>query len=76
MSREDSIPIRVAKLNQIIDGKASSVAACKQILSRDGLLDSLLALHDECSRNVENNHKHPPKHISSFLHKGWFTHQV
>lgn len=70
MSKVDSIPVRIAKLNQIIDGKTQSVAECKQILSRDGLIDSLLALHNECLRNVENNHKNPAKHVSSFLQKG------
>lgn len=70
MNKADSIPIRIAKLNQIIDGKTQIPPAFKQILSRDGLLDSLVALHDECRRNADNNRKHPTKHVSAFLQKG------
>lgn len=69
MDSKESIPLRLAKLNQQIDGKVAS-STFTSAVSRDGLLDSLLALYDECERRVGRKQKNPSKHITNFVHKG------
>ncbi|XP_067933082.1 citron Rho-interacting kinase-like [Watersipora subatra] len=63
-----NIPLRLAKLNQQIDGKCSSEANVDNI-SRDALLDSLLALYDECERKLSKQRKSPPKNVATFVRK-------
>lgn len=70
MSFSESIPLRLAKLNQLIEGKAQEPGVQKHVISKDGLLDSLIALHDECVKNLASHPKNPPKHVSSFIKKG------
>lgn len=75
MANKDNIPLRLAKLNQIVDGKSVGDIPNKTLLCKDGLLDSLVALYEECERRIEEYQKHSPKHISSFVNRGkqlWF----
>lgn len=69
MESKRSIPLRLAKLNQQIDGKVAA-SSFNQLMTRDGLLDSLLALYDECERKLAHHHRNPPQHIASFVRKG------
>lgn len=70
-SNKDSIPIRLAKLNQQIEGKVPA-SSLNHLILKDGLLDSLLALYDECKRKANLTQKNPPRHFSGFLHRGTF----
>ncbi|XP_074643974.1 citron rho-interacting kinase-like [Tubulanus polymorphus] len=59
-----SIAVRTAKLNHIFLGKSSKIAH-RAIVSREGLLDSLLVLYQEChNENLMKN-----KHIAQFVKK-------
>lgn len=72
MTTADTIPLRIAKLNQLIEGRLAS-NGCElnaHIISKDSLLDSLVALHDECIRKYGSNWRSYPKHVSSFMHNG------
>lgn len=65
MSGEETIASRFVKLNHIILGKSSSDFPNKYLAHRDGLLDVLFALYEEC--NVDYMRK--DKHIVSFVDK-------
>ena len=69
MDSKESITLRLAKLNQQIDGKCPS-GSTTPLLSKEALLDSLVALYDECERKVSHERKSPPKHVSTFVRKG------
>ena len=59
----ESIAGRVSKLNQVITGRSAVVNS--NLVSRDGLLDALFALYNECSnRNLMKN-----QYVSSFVNK-------
>lgn len=69
MESKENITLRLARLSQQIDGKHPSDSST-QLISRDALLDSLLALHDECERKLNLDRKSPPKHVAAFVRKG------
>lgn len=60
--------LRTSKLNQLFAGKAKeglNATSCSH-LSRDGLVDALLALYGECS---QDQLKRTNKHASQFVNK-------
>ena len=68
-TQKETIPLRLAKLNQLVDGKVPA-GSWNSAVSKDGLLDSLVALYDECERRSTQHRHNPPKHITTFVHKG------
>ncbi|GFQ90531.1 hypothetical protein TNCT_154441 [Trichonephila clavata] len=62
---QESIATRFMRLNQLILGKSNYNLPKKYLIHRDGLLDILFALYEEC--NVDYLRK--DKHIASFVDK-------
>jgi citron Rho-interacting kinase len=54
----ESIVTRLSKLNQLLVGRGSSLSVCKSLVSHDGLLDALLVLYDECSKDLMTKNQH------------------
>ena len=48
---ENSVASRIAKLDQLFQGK-SSLVEHKSIVGKDGLLDGLLLLYEECNNDT------------------------
>lgn len=65
MSGQETIASRFVKLNQIILGKSGINLPNKYLVHRDGLLDVLFALYEEC--NVDYMRK--DKHVAAFVDK-------
>lgn len=63
----EPIVSRISRLNQVFLGKSNGrhVVNNQVLLSREGLLDALFVLYEECN----NEHMMKNEHISSFVTK-------
>ncbi|XP_067132283.1 citron Rho-interacting kinase-like isoform X3 [Centruroides vittatus] len=63
--QRESISSRLIKLNQLFFEKLKGNVTYRHIISRDGLMDALFALYDECN----NEYMRKDKHIAAFVDK-------
>ena len=61
----ESIAVRVSKLNQLFVGRAGQFLEHKALASREGLLDALVVLYEECS----TDHLMKNDYIANFVKK-------
>jgi len=61
----ESILARLSRLNQLLDGRGLVTEELKTLVSRDGLLDILFALYDECTKDVFTRNRY----VTSFVKK-------
>lgn len=49
----EPISMRTSRMNQIFMGRASNISTClyQSLVTREGLLDSLFVLYDECNND-------------------------
>ena len=64
MADVNSIPLKISRLNQMLQGKEKDFEH-KSLLCRDGLIDSLIVLHEECThKSLMKN-----QYVSNFVNK-------
>lgn len=61
----ESIAVRVSKMNQLFVGRAGQLLEHKALVSREGLLDALLVLFEECC----SDHLMKNEYITNFVKK-------
>lgn len=69
MEDTETIGVRITRLNNLILGQSDSAKCTKELsdgLSREGLLDGLFVLYEECSKDAM---KKKDKNITDFISK-------
>lgn len=63
---KEPVVTRLSKLCQILEGRGLSCNEYKNLLSPDGLIDTLLVLYDECSKESVSSRS---RYAKSFVQK-------